>query len=25
MSVKCILVIDDEKNLCAVIQACLEN
>lgn len=25
MSVKCILVIDDEKNLCTVIQACLEN
>ena len=25
MSVKCILVIDDEQNLCAVIQACLEN
>lgn len=25
MSVKCILVIDDERNLCTVIQACLEN
>ncbi|MDF5714248.1 MAG: response regulator [Rhizonema sp. PD38] len=25
MSTKCILVIDDEKNLCTVIKACLEN
>jgi CheY-like chemotaxis protein len=25
MSVKRILVIDDERNLCTVIQACLEN
>jgi CheY-like chemotaxis protein len=25
MPAKCILVIDDEKNLCSVIQACLEN
>ncbi len=25
MFTKCILVIDDEKNLCTVIKACLEN
>ncbi len=25
MQQKCILVIDDEKNLCAIIKACLEN
>ncbi|MFQ4144238.1 response regulator [Chlorogloeopsis sp. ULAP02] len=25
MSAKCILVIDDEKNLCTIIQACLEK
>ncbi len=25
MSAKRILVIDDEKNLCSVIQACLEH
>lgn len=25
MSIKRVLVIDDEKNLCAVIEACLEN
>lgn len=25
MSGKCILVIEDEKNLCAIIKACLEN
>ncbi|MGL5065085.1 MAG: response regulator [Microcoleus sp.] len=25
MVAKCVLVIDDEKNLCSVIQACLEN